>query len=709
MLNEGNFTKHCENTSSSLKDHFLEACIRDYDTMGAENATNVMLSVLIFYCQGIYNVDECSLPGFFDYCRPTVEPEDGFYWWIIIIIVVVLIIIIVIVVICICKIKKKNHMVDNRVNETAFGNYPLSNKGIFSHHEFEYETSFNEEGADDFRLLGRRRSLESTDLPFFESPVMFLGAPPDRVQFRDYTKSPHRGASPMSIDISVAPTPEPEQTNNITGTSTSTRQTFKTFEQRPRTNSLGINSTPTDVSHLPAVPNTHVNRSIPQTVLGKRVVMPPHTKTDHPPPKILSKEDNLSAGSNETKHRKLSLPTRPNLPKMLPMEESLSAGSNETKPRKLSLPTRPKLTANLLSSQTENNSLGFPKGTGKNKTRGLSSPTATHPNNTLASPIGTDKDKMPGFILPQAGHNNASYSQYASVNECITQPMDQSTPVNESILGPTHPKRKNQVTNSLSLGSSGTAKNDHFDSSIELSRRLSLPTSPDIATGDTALAKSNLSYMSRKQSLPSHQANKSNHSQNMSDATHQNSTTLTSFGINKNKTRADKNDPDISPDVKRGVEDTSIKPMMPAHSANKLGSPFSTQKGAAGQKDTMVENSKVGTNESFQSERYHSIPTQEQIPGLNRSMGQMNVNPSLQGHPAPRFVNMAPEAPTPKPQFAADAPHSLRSGAMAASSPWKKTGKKSSQSPSTITSRILGRSQNNNQTSKTTADSSDEQ
>ena len=236
-----------------------------------------------------------------------------------------------------------------------------------------------------------------------------------------------------------------------------------------------------------------------------------------------------------------------------------------------------------------------------------------------------------------------------------------------------------------------------------------MPTSPDIATGDTALAKSPLSYTSRKQSLPSHPANKPNHSLNRAEATHQNSTTFSSFGINKNKTRADKKDPDVSPDVKRGVEDASIKPMIPALSASKMGSPFSTRKGAAGQNATMVENSKVGTNESFQSESYQSAHTQEQTPGLNRSMDQRNVNPSLQSHPSPRFINMAPEAPTPKPQFAADAPHSLRSGAMAASSPWKKTGKKSSQSPSTITSRILRHSQNNNQTSKTGTDFSDEQ
>ena len=366
VLEEGNFTEHCEDMSSSLKDHFLEACIRDYNITGPDSATSMMLSALIFYCQGALDVDECKLNGFFDFCRPVDEGAAGFMWWIIIVIVLILVIIIIIIVVVIYKKKQKRKRLIEGTEDDMDGFHTLSSKHGYFHPGVESETSFIE-GRSSSAWSDGRRSVDSIDSRFFESPVMFLGAPPDRFVYRDYGKSPTSGTTPapssrmsggpgsrmsgrsMSIDITVSPTPEPEQIDNRTVTAVSSGAAFN---RGRRSSSPGMAPTPTEVSHLPSPVGTNVQRPKPpsQDVLGNRSIIPPglSTKADHPPPKITSS----TTSSNDTTF-KPSIPfgaarrSDHSEPKLAPAPGRLDAlaspppGTSGNETRRVSLPAGP--------------------------------------------------------------------------------------------------------------------------------------------------------------------------------------------------------------------------------------------------------------------------------------------------------------------------------------------------------------------------------
>ena len=369
VLQEGNFTEKCEDVSSSLKDHTLEACIRDYVVIGAEEATSVMLNALIFYCQGALEVDECQLTGFLDFCRPTEDSAaaDGFMWWIIAVVVLLLLIIIVIVVVCIYMKKQKRKRLIEGGADDMDGFHTLTSKGGYFHPGVESETSFIE-GRSSAWSNGRN-SVDSIDSRFFESPVMFLGAPPDRFVYRDYARTPG-GPTPgpssrmssrisggtgsrmsgrsMSIDITVSPTPEPNQVDNSAATA------LATFNKNRRASSPGMSATPTEVSHLPAPLGTSVQRPKPpsQDVIGNRSLLPPG-QTPHPPPKVTP----LTSTTNDTS-LKPKIPFGVNIPfgavkrsdndtKLAPApgrhdtlsSETPSGSGNDT--RRMSMPTGP--------------------------------------------------------------------------------------------------------------------------------------------------------------------------------------------------------------------------------------------------------------------------------------------------------------------------------------------------------------------------------
>ena len=296
VLQEGNFTEKCEDVSSSLKDHMLEACIRDYGVMGAEEATAVMLNNLIFYCQGATEVDECQLSGFLDFCRPTEDDSaPGFMWWVIAVAALLMLIVIVVVVVCIYQKKQKKKRLIEGSADDMDGFTTLTSRGGYFHPGVESETSFIEGRSSAWS--GGRRSVDSIDSRFFESPVMFLGAPPDRFVYKDYGPTPgpssrmssrmtegtgsRMSGRSMSIDITVSPTPEPDQVDNTAATA------LATFNKNRRASSPGMSATPTEVSHLPSPIGTSVSRPKPpsQDVIGNRSLLPPG-QTPHPPPKV---------------------------------------------------------------------------------------------------------------------------------------------------------------------------------------------------------------------------------------------------------------------------------------------------------------------------------------------------------------------------------------------------------------------------------------
>jgi hypothetical protein len=71
-LNNSDIQEHCKDITN-ITEFFLEACLTDYENVG-ENATYILLvHNLIFYCQATFDIDECKLKEYFDYCTDTDE------------------------------------------------------------------------------------------------------------------------------------------------------------------------------------------------------------------------------------------------------------------------------------------------------------------------------------------------------------------------------------------------------------------------------------------------------------------------------------------------------------------------------------------------------------------------------------------------------------------------------------------------------------
>lgn len=139
-FNHSDIQKSCKNIDS-LKDFLLEVCLAESTELDYNGtiAKRIILDNLIFYCQGVFNVDECELKDYFDFCSNT-EKDSEFPVWVIIFIGVFVFCLTVIVLICCCccwyhgwccyrKRKRwglrSSHdtLVSDEEEETVFGHY----------------------------------------------------------------------------------------------------------------------------------------------------------------------------------------------------------------------------------------------------------------------------------------------------------------------------------------------------------------------------------------------------------------------------------------------------------------------------------------------------------------------------------------------------------------------------------------------------------
>ena len=100
-LNNSDTQQYCQDVSN-ITEFFLEACLADYDNIG-ENATDILIvHNLIFYCQATFNVDECKLNEYFDYCTDKDEETSESSILLIIIIICCIIPVIILIICCCC-------------------------------------------------------------------------------------------------------------------------------------------------------------------------------------------------------------------------------------------------------------------------------------------------------------------------------------------------------------------------------------------------------------------------------------------------------------------------------------------------------------------------------------------------------------------------------------------------------------------------------
>ena len=262
--------------SSSLKDHFLEACIRDYDGMDPQTSSDTMLNNLIFYCHVALEVDECSLSGFLDFCPPVEEAEEEANIMIFIFAAagggLVLIIAIIIIIICCKKKQKKKKQVDGLLVDIG----ALGSDGNLNRGRHDSETSFSNGHRPSSSYSGGRRSVSSIGSSLFETP-MFSGAPPDRFTFADRGRSQSRssmtssrGGSTSAIDIMVSPTPEPAQIDNRNVTESA-------FARGRVSSSPSLAPTPSEFGNAPTPLGTGVMRkraSMPLLIPGAETPVP---------------------------------------------------------------------------------------------------------------------------------------------------------------------------------------------------------------------------------------------------------------------------------------------------------------------------------------------------------------------------------------------------------------------------------------------------
>ena len=248
--------------SNSLKDHFLEACIRDYDARNPQSATSTMLSTLIFYCEGALEVNECKFEGFLDFCAPKDEQEEEANLMIFIFAGAggFLLILIIIIIICWKKKKQKKKQVVEGLLVDADG-FTTLNGGAHSNPLAEDETSFVEGKSS---MHGGRR-VSSIGSSLFDYNGTGQNAPPDRVVYnpRSLSRSTSVGSSRLSgsnssIDIMVSPTPDPADNRSVTATSPDSA-----FARGRVSSNPNFAPTPSEFSNVPAPVGTSVMRSRP--------------------------------------------------------------------------------------------------------------------------------------------------------------------------------------------------------------------------------------------------------------------------------------------------------------------------------------------------------------------------------------------------------------------------------------------------------------
>ena len=210
VLNEGNFSENCGDIGSSFKDHYIESCIRDYDSSNPQDSTETTLSNLIFYCQAVLEVDECKFNGFLDFCLPTDEiVEDVNIMIIILGGAGALLLLLIIIIICCWRKKQKKKKVVEGLFVDAEGFTALSG-GAYSNPFKEDETSFID--------CGKQPVISSVGSGKHASDVVHNDAP-DRFVYklqrrRSTSVSSRQSGFSSAIDIMVSPTQEPENIDN---------------------------------------------------------------------------------------------------------------------------------------------------------------------------------------------------------------------------------------------------------------------------------------------------------------------------------------------------------------------------------------------------------------------------------------------------------------------------------------------------------------
>lgn len=218
VISNTTIANNCDAVTSSVTDHFLEACIREYERAGSEHATTILQYSLIYYCVVVTGVNECSFDRYFYFCDDQAPEDSGFAIWMILVLVIVLFILITAIIVVI-RCKKKKSQKDEH------GTTLISRQGLdrailnMYDNEATTETSFMKEthigiGATALPHAGRdspgqwsqssrRQSIISTH-DFFESPIMFIGSPPmDTLAYED-GGNVHIG-SPPPTDQHISP------------------------------------------------------------------------------------------------------------------------------------------------------------------------------------------------------------------------------------------------------------------------------------------------------------------------------------------------------------------------------------------------------------------------------------------------------------------------------------------------------------------------
>ena len=249
ILNEGNFSENCGDVGSSFKDHYIESCIRDYDSANPQGSTETTLSNLIFYCQAALEIDECKFNGFLDFCQPTDEIEEDINIMIIILAGAgALLLLLIIIIICCWRKKQKKKRVAEGFFVDAEGFTTLSG-GAYSNPLKEDETSFVDGGRQPV-ISSVGSGKHASDVGHNDAPDRFVYKLQRRSLSRSTSVLSRQSGSSSPIDIMVSPTQEPEQIDNRSVTTVSPALQFTRGRVKsnppdpmaPKALSLGLDS-----------------------------------------------------------------------------------------------------------------------------------------------------------------------------------------------------------------------------------------------------------------------------------------------------------------------------------------------------------------------------------------------------------------------------------------------------------------------------------
>ncbi|KAH3879983.1 hypothetical protein DPMN_003895 [Dreissena polymorpha] len=219
VVSNENLTEHCSSLPTGVIDHYLEACIREYNRIGETEAQTIMLRSLIFYCGTATETSQCNFKDYFYFCDDMPSESSGFPLWVIgVVIGIVLLIAIIIAIICFIKQKNKKkeedefievdqqyRLLNNRIRNTRFNPSRLGHSGQRETSFAGSESAWSDYGRDSRLSVDSHDSLASVGSRFFESPIMFMSDPPTSTQ-GSRASSPSSGFFGMFGKKAVAPT-----------------------------------------------------------------------------------------------------------------------------------------------------------------------------------------------------------------------------------------------------------------------------------------------------------------------------------------------------------------------------------------------------------------------------------------------------------------------------------------------------------------------